>query len=410
MSYRLQETENLSNALSLTSALLNHLFDLIASTSRLHLLEKPHTKMKKIALTLLAAATTGSLLNAAPFLAIGDGAELFVTGTLGIRADDNIYTVEKATSDTIFDINPGLEITFGKDAALKGSLTLVDSFSNYSDNSKLNTNLFTGDLRANFEEGKLKLNFNTGFHEMNQNTPTLSGLTRRDQFVIGTGAEIEISAITALGADVKFTHDNFKVKGYADTDELSVPLKMYYKWTEKVDLSFGYSYRSYETTIGLDSTDHFFNVGARGQFTPKLAGKFSAGVATRKFDLRNSETLPGFDAKLTYALTEKTSIDAGSSYDFGTSPQGVQQKNFSLNGGININLDEQWTVNGGLSLRSVDYYTRTDDYVEGILGAGYVVNTYVKISASYTYRNNNSPLAGGSFTQNVFSISTNFRY
>ena len=43
--------------------------------------------MKKIALTLLAAATTGSLLTAAPFLAIGDGAELFVTGTLGIRAE-----------------------------------------------------------------------------------------------------------------------------------------------------------------------------------------------------------------------------------------------------------------------------------------------------------------------------------
>ena len=366
--------------------------------------------MKKIALTLLAAATTGSLLTAAPFLAIGDGAELFVTGTLGIRADDHIYTVEKATSDTIFDINPGLEITFGKDAALKGSLTLVDSFSNYSDNSKLNTNLFTGDLRANFEEGKLKLNFNTGFHEMNQNTPTLSGLTRRDQFVIGTGAEVEISAITALGADVKFTHDNFKVKGYADTDELSVPLKMYYKWTEKVDLSFGYSYRSYETTIGLDSTDHFFNVGARGQFTPKLAGKFSAGVATRKFDLRNSETLPGFDGKLTYALTEKTSIEVGSSYDFGTSPQGVQQKNLSLNGGININLDEQWSVNGGLSFRAIDYYTRTDDYLEGVLGAGYVVNTYVKIMASYTYRDNSSPLAGASFTQNVFSLSTNFRY
>jgi hypothetical protein len=366
--------------------------------------------MKKIALTILAAATTGSLINAAPFLAIGDGAELFVTGTLGIRADDNIFTVEKATSDTIFDINPGLEITFGKDAALKGSLTLVDSFSNYSDNSKLNTNLFTGDFRANFEEGKLKLNFNTGFHEMNQNTPTLSGLTRRDQFVIGTGAEIEVSAITSLGADVKFTHDNFKVTGYADTDELSVPLKMFYKWTEKVDLSFGYTYRSYETTIGSDSTDHFFNVGARGQFTPKLSGKFSAGVNSRKIERDSTKTLPGLDAKFTYALTEKTSLEAGSSYDFGTSPQGVQQKNFSVNGGVIVNLSEQWTVNGGLSLRAVDYYTRVDDFVEGTLGAGYIVNTYVKIAASYTYRNNSSKLAGGDFTQNVFSISTNFRY
>jgi hypothetical protein len=34
----------------------------------------------------------------------------------------------------------------------------------------------------------------------------------------------------------------------------------------------------------------------------------------------------------------------------------------------------------------------------------------VKIMASYTYRDNSSPLAGASFTQNVFSLSTNFRY
>jgi hypothetical protein len=44
------------------------------------------------------------------------------------------------------------------------------------------------------------------------------------------------------------------------------------------------------------------------------------------------------------------------------------------------------------------------------LGAGYVLSTYVKISASYTYRNNASKQAGGDFTQNVFSISTSLRY
>eukprot|EP01036_Dinobryon_divergens_P051478 gene51478-68890_t len=77
-----------------------------------------------------------------------------------VRADDNIYNTSNATSDTIFDINPGVEITFGKDAALKGSLTLVDSFANYSDNSNLNTNLFTGDFNAAYDDAKLKLKFN----------------------------------------------------------------------------------------------------------------------------------------------------------------------------------------------------------------------------------------------------------
>ena len=68
--------------------------------------------MKNLARIALVSAALGTAAQAAPFLAIGDGAELFVTGTLAVRADDNIFLSNKATSDTIFDINPGVEITF----------------------------------------------------------------------------------------------------------------------------------------------------------------------------------------------------------------------------------------------------------------------------------------------------------
>ena len=367
--------------------------------------------MKNYAKIALISVAFGTAVSAAPFLAIGDGAELFVTGTLGVRADDNIFTTDKPISDTIFDINPGVEITFGKDAALKGALTLVDSFANYSDNSNLNTNLFTGDFNAAFDDAKLKLKFNTGFHELNQNAPDIRGLTRRDQFVIGSGAEVEISQITSVAAGVDFDHTNYKRAGYGDSDTLTVPLNFYYKWTAKTSLSAGYRYKDYQTTVGLDSSDHYFNVGARGElFSEKLTGEVTAGVTTRKFSRGGDETLPGFDAKLTYEITPKTSLQLGGSNDFGTSPQGAQQKNLAFNAGLNVKLDDQWSLNGAVSARNIDYYTRTEDYIEASLGAGYTVNSYVKIAASYTHRNNSSPLAGGDFTQNVFSLAASLRY
>ncbi len=98
--------------------------------------------------------------NAAPFMAIGDGAELFLTGTIGVRSDDNIFLASKAESDLIFDVAPGVSLEFGKNAQLKGALTLTDTFSNYSDNSSLNTQLFSGAFRSNYDDGKLKLGFN----------------------------------------------------------------------------------------------------------------------------------------------------------------------------------------------------------------------------------------------------------
>lgn len=364
-------------------------------------------KLVHIAFTTLALGTAS---HAAPFLAIGDGAELFVTGTLGVRSDDNIFASNTAISDTIFDINPGVEVTFGKDAALKGALTLVDAFANYSDNSNLNTNLFTGDFRASYDDAKLKLKFNTGFHELNQNSVDIRGLTRRDQFVVGTDAEVEISQITAISAGVKFTHDNYKRTGYGDSDDLTVPVDVYYKITPKVDLSAGYRYRSYETTVGLDSTDHYFNVGARGSFTPKLTGQFTAGINTRELSNGNDETLPGFDAKLTYELTPKTSLQFGGSNDYGTSPQGDQQKNLAFNASVSTNVDDQWSLNAGLSSRSIEYAARTDDFIEGNLGVNYILNAYVKIAATYTYRNNSSVLASREFSNNVFSLSASLRY
>jgi hypothetical protein len=377
-------------------------------------------QLRTTAKVVVATAAILSTLSAAPFLAIGDGAELFVTGALSVRADDNVLLTSKATSDTIFEISPGLEIVFGKNAALKGSLSLVDSFTNYSDNSKLNTNLFSGDLKTNYDDAKLKLNFMTGYHELNQNAPRtqgaqiVPGLIRRDEFVVGAGAEAEVSQISAVGVGVNFNHLNYKPKGYADSDDLTIPVNFYYKMTPKVDLSLGYRYRNYETTIGSDSKDHFFNVGARGEFSPKLTGQVAVGVNTRKLSIGGSETLPGFEASVNYEISPKTKLQLGTSNDFGTAPQGGQQKNLSFYGNIATELDQQWSVSAGLSNRSIDYYksipSRTDNYFEGTAGVAYTVNSYVKINASYIYRNNDSDLVGGSFKNNVFAIAANLRY
>ncbi len=355
-----------------------------------------------------ALLATGS--HAAPFMAVGDGAELFVTGTLGVRADDNIFLDRKATSDTVFDINPGLELTFGKDAQLKGALSATVAFANYSSNTNLNTVLFSSDFGSKYDDGKLKLGFNLGFHEVNQNSVDIRGLNRRDVFTSAGNTEVEISQITSVGAGISFQHENFKRKTFGDTDTLTVPIDFFYKWTEKVDLSFGYQYRDYQTTVGQDSNDHFFNLGARGEFTPKFNGKIQIGLSTRKLAKGSDETLLGFTSNFNYELTAKTSLQFGGSNDFGTTPSGAQQKNLSANVAATTKLTEDWSVNAGLSWRAIDSLGHTDDYIEGTLGATYVMNANVRFVGSYVYRNNSSPLSTSEFSNNAFSVSASIRY
>lgn len=367
--------------------------------------------MKNTIRLALISASIGASASAAPFMAIGDGAELFLTGSLGIRADDNIFLALNDESDLIFDLAPGVDITFGKNSQMQGALTLKHTWSNYSDNSNLNTNLFNGSFSSRYDDGKLKLGFNLGYNELNQNTPDIRGLTRRDAFNVGGNAEVEISQITSIGAGVTFNHDNYKRGNpYTDSDSLTVPIDFFYKWTPKVDLSVGYRYRDYQVDIGSDSTDHFFNVGARGEFTPKLSGKFQIGLNTRELDRGGDENGLGLAADFTYTVTPKTNLTFGAGNDYSTTPTGQQQENFDIRGGVTSKIADDWSVGFNLSWRATDYGTRTDDFVEAGITSTYIINTHANIVASYTHRDYASVLSASEFKNNVFSIAANFRY
>ena len=171
---------------------------------------------------------------AAPFMAIGDGAELFITGSLGVRADDNIFLTTDATSDLIFNIDPGVDLVFGRNAQVRGSLALVESFSKFADNTSLNSSLFSGDFISNYDDGKLKMELLAKFHELNQNVFDVrsfpgsgEGFVRRDILTLGGKSEVEISQISSVGFAIRFEDENYKQAGFTDLETLEIPLIWY---------------------------------------------------------------------------------------------------------------------------------------------------------------------------------------
>lgn len=383
------------------------------------------TPMKNYLRLAFVSLSLSSLSYAAPFMAIGSGAELFLTGTLGVRVDDNIFLERNGRDDVIFDINPGVELTFGKNAQVKGALTVSHNFASYADNSNLNTNLLQADFVSKYDDAKTKLGFNAGFHELNQNAPDIRGLTRRDVTTIGGNAEVEVSQKMSVGSGVAFLHENYKRRNYDDADELTVPLDLYFEMTPKLDLSAGYRYRDREITgVGADSTDHFFNFGARGDFSPKLTGVFKVGYASRKLSSTaatptapatrsRDENLLGLDASFAWELSSKSSLQIAASNDFGVTPQGDQQENLTFNASLTTKLTTEWMVNGGFSYRQIAYANRDDDFWEFSLGTNYVVNSNVRLTAGYTrrdYSTDNRLFAGSEFKNNVFNVSASLRY
>lgn len=346
---------------------------------------------------------------AAPFLAIGDGAELFVTGSLSVRADDNIFLAANDEDDIIFEVAPGAELVFGKGGQIQGRLAIVDAFTMYQDNDGLNSNLFSTDFNANYDDGKLKAGTALSYRELNQNTADIRGLTRRNVVSASLNGEVIMTQVTSVASGLSFSHEDYKRADYGDSDTLTVPVNVYYKSTPKSDLSLGYRFRDYETEIGSDSVDHFFNIGARGQFTPKLSGNFAVGLNTRKAG-GNEDSDLGIDSSFNLELTAKTAAQFGLSRDFGTTPQGQQQYNTSFNTRVSTKIDARLSAYVGASYRQIDYSTRTDDFYDANLGGGYSFNNSASLSVSYAYRTYLSDLRASEFTNHVFSVSASLRY
>ncbi len=378
--------------------------------------------MNKLIRSLLFSASLATAMQAAPFVAIGDGAELFATGTLAIRGDDNIFLADKAVADTIFDIAPGLELDFGKNAQLQGALTLTDTWIRYADRHDLNTNLFVGDLIAKFDDGKTKYAFNAGYHELNQNNADIRGLIRRDISTIGGNGEFGVSELTSIGVGADYTHENYHPAGFVDSNAITIPVNVYYKITPKVDLSVGYRFRDFQVDNAgntPDTRDNFYSVGARGTFTPKLTGRAAVGLTQRKFSTGglSSRTMLGLDTSLAYELSPKSTVQVGATNAFDTSPTGAQQKNLVVNALFTTKVSEEWMVNVGASYRRISYYapiSRSDDYMEGNLGATYIINANIKLVGSYVYRGYRTGddliKRQIDFDNNVVSIAANFRY
>jgi len=53
---------------------------------------------------------------------------------------------------------------------------------------------------------------------------------------------------------------------------------------------------------------------------------------------------------------------------------------------------------------------RTDDYVEGTIGATYIINANFSVNGSYIYRENTSDAASAEFKNNVVALSISARY
>ena len=379
--------------------------------------------MKKIVQNLLVLGGMGSVAVAAPFLAIGDNAELFATATSSVAYNDNLLLSADGLelSDTVFVVTPGFDLKYGKDSAVSGDVFANSTLSSYSDNVKLNNQLFAAGATAAYASERVKLNTNLSFAELDQPTPDNIGQTtllEHHDTAAGINGELRYSEKISFGSGVSYASYDYKSSAATEQKSYSVPVNVYYELTPKLDVSTGLTYTHTELSgnIGAGNADLFdafyYNVGTRGTFTPKLSGAFSVGDNTRNGNVGPDEDgSVGSKASLAYAYSEKTQLTLAFNRDFANSTSGgASYETTDLTLGASSAITVDWSLNAGLSYRMMEYTTETRDYIEASLGATYTINEYLNAGISYVNRSQKADLASSEFVNNVVSLSLSARY
>lgn len=378
--------------------------------------------MKNIVRNMTILGCVSSSAIAAPFLAIGDNAELFATGEASVAYNDNILLAASGAEleDTIFTFVPGFDLQFGKESLIKGNLIGTATLRSYSDNNSLNSQLLGIGGNAAYDNERVKLNAKASFNELDQ--PVVGGTTgrlvERSVTNLGVDGEIEISEKISVGSGLSYAKTDYTTTGGSDQEDYVVPVNVYYELTPKVDLSSGirYTHSKFDTAGANEFDTYYYNVGARGSFTPKLSGSFSVGYTTRNVNVGpDDDGTIGSDASLAYAYSEKTSLTLTAARGFSNSGStGQSYENTSLGLSAVSALTADWRVNAGISYRQLDYKVapvHTDDYVEATVGASYTINQHLTTSLAYIYRDQSSDLGAASeFSNNVVTLSISARY
>lgn len=372
--------------------------------------------MKHITRLALVAALLSISAKAAPFMAVGDGAELFVTSSLEVQFDDNIYLDTKnEVDDTIMSFTPGVDLVFGKGTATTGNFFYKEEIRRFSDNDQQDTELSNVGVKTKTDSGNSKFDFSASYAQLarNDNDLRATGLiVRRNVTSLDAGAEFELTGKSTLGVSASYEDTQYGPASYVDSQIFTLPADVYYKATEKLDWSFGYRYRNTDQDgSAVDFKDHFINLGARGEFTPKLTGQVRVGYNKRNFSVGASDDSGlGLDSSLSFAATDKTTLDLTLANDYDTSGTGASFKVFRWGVTARSKVTNQLTLRASVNYSASEYAKRDDDFLNGKVAVDYAYNQYFRFTAALDIKDNGSTSAASEFKNTVFSFAGNVRY
>lgn len=387
--------------------------------------------MQKYKLSLLTASLAASLnVVASPFYTFGeDDAALYLTLNSSVQNRSNVtLDADDEEQDIRWSFTPGFILDFGPGETLADlTFTAQNEIRRFSDNDQFDTELLRLNLAGSYEGAKYQTSGNLFYRESAQNTDDVNpdnALVETERYGFNTSFEFTLSSKFSASTGFNFAHTEYKTPSISDRDVFKLPINVFYKYSDKLDLSTGYTYQKEEVDLSTDREGHFFNVGTRGQLAPKLLGNTQFGI--KYFEDGNfDQTFLAWNGDLTYLHSIKSRFVSTLSRDISASGNGssLERTNFGIRGIYDYSPSVSYSAFANYSL--VDYKTsglfvgnagREDKILSIGANVNYRLTEYITVSGGYTFLNNDSdaPALADSdvngYTDHTINLSASFKY
>ena len=343
--------------------------------------------------------------------------QVFIFGSVTFGYDSNIFSDQSARGDYTVTGSVGAEIKRRAGIiAVNATGTLnYAAYGSYSDENSFNPNFF---VEFNKATGRTTGSLTISAYRESRSDSAVNLRTNSWNFPVGLNLKYPVNDRYYLTSATTFLRRRYvETTSLANYTDYSQALDVFYVYTSKLDLVGGYRIRVSKTSIGSDTYDHWFNVGASGGLFAKLNGTVRVGYQVRNISGGSNDNYSHLNAlaAVTWPITRKINLNGAVSRDFSTIATGASVDSTSLSLRATYSFTRKIEFNGGVAY-GVNHFLgtpppqRKDMFFSFDIGAHYRMNEHLQVGAGYTYFRNWSTSDFSDFDRNGFTLDITSRY
>jgi hypothetical protein len=345
----------------------------------------------------------------------GSRNQLFVFGSVTFGYDSNIFSDATDRGGSVVSSAVGLELK-RRAGVVAVNATATLSYSDYGRFSDQNSFDPSFRLELNKTSGRTTGAFTVSAYRESRADSFVNLRTNSWNFPVGLSIKYPVNDKYYFTSQTGYLRRRYVESAtLANYLDYTQAFDIFYVYTSKLDLVGGYRIRVSQTSIGNDTVDHWFNVGATGGLFAKLNGTVRLGYQIRDISHSQSFTHINALAALGWPVTRKLNLTGTLTRDFNTIATGASVDSTTATLRANYAINRQFEILAGVSYGRITFLgtpppARRDTFFSWDAGLRYKLNEHFQAGVTYTYFHNWSTFAFSDFTRNGVSFDIASRF